>query len=140
MKALRPLAVCLLACSLVGCSNIRYAIDDNAIPVAFSANSNATESRTVTSQTRSYFGIMSLLTYNTLVPGLGDPVKDLAQHAHAPSRLSNVAIVEEYSLIDFAVGLLVSVVGSTVTGGLAGFLYSGSRTSTLKAQAEEGAR
>jgi hypothetical protein len=141
-KAIRLSSIGLLAIALTGCTTIRYAVNtDDAGPVTFAASKGGAESRAVKQESRSYFGGLGLVTYNDFVTALGNPMNDLAQKsAHSKRKLSTVAIVEEYSPIDIGLGLVVNSVGSLVTGGLAGVVFSGSRTSTIVARSEEKAR
>lgn len=117
-----------------GCSSIRYSLaEDSDGAVAFTSTSGkAVGRRPIKAESRSYFLGLGFVNLKDVVPSLGTPLDAVSEKARKRGKkVSQVAIVEETSIIDWALQSALGVIG------LGGWLYSGSRTSTVTAQAEE---
>lgn len=103
------------ALMLTGCSGIRYAVEDSEIPVSLGAPSAAFK---YTEESRQWFGVLGLLTYNDLLGARTQPIGTaLAKATRRKASGGQVAVVvltEEWTLLDFAISVARNVLGAAV--------------------------
>ena len=130
LSLLLPASV--LALAVTGCSQIRYAVEDSDVPVAFGQSLV----RPVGAESRQWYGVASLINWNDQFAVLGKPLPAALAKVQRKSGSASGVVVsridEEQGVLDIAFQSLSGAL-STLTLGASTAIVSGSRTATVKA-------
>ena len=126
------LSVSVLALAVTGCSQIRSAVEDSDVPVAFGQG----QDRPIGTESRQWYGVASLVNWNDQIAVLGKPLPTALAKVQRKAGAAGGVVVsridEEQGVLDFAFTALSSAL-NTVTFGASTVVVSGSRTATVKA-------